>query len=324
MTALIIIVIVLAVIGAFALMFRFDTPDRAKNYENTTNPDIKPLGQTEVLAHRSGADLAPENTMMAFQNIISHINEYKIYGFEFDLHLTKDGQIIILHDDTLDRTSDSEEHFGKSGVMPCDITFDELDELNMGEKFEAPNGSHPYEGLRGKDIPDNLHPIRLSDVFDYLKPYGNYTFTVDIKNDGDTGYKAADTLHQILVDYNMLKRTAVASFHKTNINYLDEKYPDITRSATIHEVVRFYFQSFFNIPHKEFKFKYLHVPYKDYFFNLGTTRFINYAHRHNIAVQYWTINDIKIMKKLSKMGADAIFTDIPDTAYKIYKEQLKK
>lgn len=308
-----------AAVSALCLAFTQDTPDKAKNYENSGNGDIKPCGETEILAHRSGADLAPENTMMAFQNIISHINDFKIYGFEFDLHLTKDGEIIILHDDTLDRTSNSEEHFGKGGVMPCDITFGELDELNMGEQFEAPDGSFPYKGLKGGNIPDNLHPIKLSDVFDYLKPYGNYTFTVDIKNDGETGYKAADALHKILVDYNMLEKVAVASFHKTNINYLDEKYPDITRSATIHEVVKFYFQSFFNIPHKDFKFKYLHIPYKDYFFNLGTTRLVNYAHKHGIAVQYWTINEPKIMKKLQKIGADAIFTDVPNVAYKILK-----
>lgn len=319
MTALYIILGILVLLGSLALIFSSGTPDKAKNYTHTGNPDILPYGETEILAHRSGADLAPENTMMALQNIISHIKEYKIYGFEFDLHLTKDGQLIILHDDTLDRTSDSEEHFGKSGVMPCDITFDELDELNMGERFEAPDGSLPYKGLRSDDIPENLHPIKLSDVFDYLKPYGSYTFTVDIKNDGDIGYKAADTLYKTLKDYNMLGKTAVASFHKTNIKYLDEKYPDITRSATIHEVVKFYFLSFFNIPHKEFKFKYLHIPYKDYFFNLGTTRLVNYAHKHGISVQYWTINDPKTMKKLQSIGADAIFTDVPDLAYKVLK-----
>lgn len=310
-----------AAISALCLAFTQDTPDKPKNYKNTDNSDILPLGETEVLAHRSGADLAPENTMMAFQNIIRHKDDFKIYGFEFDLHLTKDGEIIILHDDTLDRTSNSEEHFGKDGIMPCDISIDELDKLNMGEKFKAPDGSYPYKGLRGNDIPGNLHPIKLSDVFNYLKPYGSYTFTVDIKNDGETGLKAADTLYKILNNYNMLEKTAVASFHKSNIKYLDEKYPDITRSATIHEVVKFYFQSFFNIPHKEFKFKYLHIPYKDYFFNLGTTRLVNYAHKHNIAVQYWTINEPKIMKKLQSVGADAIFTDVPDLAYKVLKDK---
>ena len=82
-------------------------------------------------------------------------------------------------------------------------------------------------------------------------------------------------------------------------------------------MVRFYFQSFFHIPYKQghFKFKYLHIPYKDYFFNLGTTRLINYAHSYGIAVQYWTINDPKIMKRIEKNGADAVYTYLPDLAY---------
>ena len=92
--------------------------------------------------------LAPENTLLAFQNMIKNRDKFELEGFEFDLHLTKDGQIIVLHDDTLDRTSDSEEYFGKSGVLPCDLSFEELQKLNMGEKFVLPDGSIPYEGLR--------------------------------------------------------------------------------------------------------------------------------------------------------------------------------
>ncbi len=312
-----VLLITAAVVFLVCIIFRGETPDKPKKNIKSDNPAILPYGKTGVLAHRSGAGLAPENTLLAFQNMIKNRDKFELEGFEFDLHLTKDGQIIVLHDDTLDRTSDSEEYFGKSGVLPCDLSFEELQKLNMGEKFVLPDGSIPYEGLRGDKIPDSLRIIRLSDVFDFLAPYGDYTFTVDIKNDGDIGYRTADELHRLLVKYNMLSRTAVASFHKSNIRYLDEKYPDITRSATIHEVVRFYFQSFFHIPYKQghFKFKYLHIPYKDYFFNLGTTRLINYAHSYGIAVQYWTINDPKIMKRLEKNGADAVFTDLPDLAY---------
>ena len=48
--------------------------------------------------------------------------------------------------------------------------------------------------------------------------------------------------------------------------------------------------------------------------NLGTSRVINYAHRNNIAVQYWTINDPQEMERLQSIGADAIMTDVPDQA----------
>lgn len=302
--------------GVLCIVFTMDSPDRVKQYPYTQNPHIRPFGTTEVIAHRSGADLAPENTMMAFENCIQNRREFDIYGFEFDLHLTSDNEIIVLHDDTLDRTSNAEEYFGKTETKPCDFTYAQLHNLNMGEKFIAPGGALPYRGLRGEFIPKNLRPVRLRDVFAYLAPYGNYTFTVDIKNEGEAGFRAADELYKILKEFNLLDKTSVASFHKSNIRYLDAHYPDITRSATVSEVVRFYLLSLFKIPVKKnaFRYKFLHIPYKDYFFNLGTTRLVNYAHAHDIAVQYWTINEPKIMLKLKSINADGIITDNPDLA----------
>ena len=98
-----------AVVFLVCIIFRGETPDKPKKNIKSDNPAILPYGKTGVLAHRSGAGLAPENTLLAFQNMIKNRDKFELEGFEFDLHLTKDGQIIVLHDDTLDRTSDSEE-----------------------------------------------------------------------------------------------------------------------------------------------------------------------------------------------------------------------
>ena len=54
--------------------------------------------------------------------------------------------------------------------------------------------------------------------------------------------------------------------------------------------------------------------------NLGTARMINYAHEHNIAVQYWTINDEKQLEYLASIGADCIMSDYPDKLYEIIHE----
>lgn len=56
----------------------------------------------------------------------------------------------------------------------------------------------------------------------------------------------------------------------------------------------------------------LQIPTTDYTVNLGTSRLVNYAHKHDIAVQYWTINDPDEMTYLQSIGADAIMTDVPD------------
>ena len=59
----------------------------------------------------------------------------------------------------------------------------------------------------------------------------------------------------------------------------------------------------------------MQIPYKAFVWNLGTKAFIDYAHKYNIAVQYWTINDADDVKTLVKNGADAIMTDYPSMAY---------
>lgn len=64
----------------------------------------------------------------------------------------------------------------------------------------------------------------------------------------------------------------------------------------------------------------LQIPTDDYTVNLGASRLVNYAHKHNIAVQYWTINDPEEMAYLQSIGADAIMTDVPDEAAKVLKQ----
>ena len=81
-------------------------------------------------AHRAGGDIEPEETMKAFKNCMEA--SYKVDVLEFDLHLTKDGQLVLLHDDEVDRTSDGPIVFGKEKVKVCDKTLNELLTLNFG------------------------------------------------------------------------------------------------------------------------------------------------------------------------------------------------
>lgn len=80
------------------------------------------------------------------------------------------------------------------------------------------------------------------------------------------------------------------------------------------EVVGFFGRSLLNWPAEaeDFGFEALQIPTTDYVVNLGTSRMVNYAHKYDIAVQYWTINDSGEMARLQAIGADAIMTDVPD------------
>ncbi|NMP37742.1 MAG: hypothetical protein GX051_06405 [Clostridiales bacterium] len=320
-----IVIVVLAVaVGSVYLTITHDFNDPVVAVETSANPYVVKTGKTMVSAHRSGGDIAPENTMAAFENCVES-SSFSIDLFEFDLHITKDGELVLLHDSTFDRTSNSIELFGKEGVLPSEKTYEELLALNMGENFKNEKGETPYKGLRGEDIPENLHVVRLQDVFDYLKPYGDYSFIIEIKDGDELGKKGVDKLYSILSEYNMINKVVFGTFHGEISEYVDATYPDMLRSAGITEVVDFYFSSLFGIEHKQdyYKFDALQIPDDDYVFNLGTTRVVNYAHKYDIAVQYWTINDPEDVKHLQSIGADAVMSDNPDMAYKaMYGDEL--
>lgn len=289
--------------------------------DGASNRLITPLGTTMLSGHRAGGGIAPENTMMALKNCIES-TEYELDVFEFDIHLTADGVPVLIHDSTLDRTSNSAEHFGEEGVQVGAKTFAELKELNMGDKFVNDSGEMPFAGLRGENIPDDLHIVSLEEALTYLEANGEYHYIIEVKNSGERGYEAADVLYNTLVKFDALDRTVVGTFHNEITEYIDSTYPDMLRSAGFNECIKFYLCSFVDLKVKEGTFKYvaLQIPTTDYTVNLGTSRVINYAHKNGIAVQYWTINDADEMARLQSIGADAIMTDVPDVGAQVLNQ----
>ena len=321
---LITIAVIFAIVAIVAVtllaLIKHEWKDTYKEYD-TTNKYIVEYGNTLVSAHRSGRGIFPENTMMAIEGCLN-AQDYEIDVFEFDLHITGDGQLIILHDGTLDRTTDAVEYFGKEEIRPEDYTYEELRALNFGENFETDDGKMPYKGLRGEDIPDTLRVSRLEDVLTRIESKGNYDYIIEIKNSEELGFKATDELYRILSDLDLVDNVVVGTFNEEVSMYLDEKYPEICRSASQNEVILVYALSLFGIktPDSALKFDALQVPMERYGLNLATARFVNYAHKHNLAVQYWTINDEDDMRLLQEIGADCIMSDVPDVAYRIYNE----
>lgn len=294
-----------------------ETPEPLQTFE-TDNPYIVTEGKTLVSAHRSGAGIFPENTLMAFEGCMeSETFETDIY--EFDLHITKDDVLILSHDSTLDRMTNAEEVFGHDSVRISDLTYEEIRQLNFGEGFTAEDGSKPYAGLTGDAVPENLRALSFTDAIDYLESNGGFRYIIEIKNGGELGYKATDALYAVLQERNMLDKVVVGTFNGEVTKYIDEQYPDILRSASIVEAVFFFLRATFSIPASEdaFAFEALQVPPMAAVLNLASTRVVNYAHEHNLAMQYWTVNDAQTVAELAEKGADAIMSDYPDMAYAV-------
>lgn len=290
-------------------------PGAIRKYE-TANPRI--TGRTQVSAHRAGAGILPEESMLALMTCARQ-KAYRVDGFEFDLHITKDDVLVLLHDDELDRTSDSEQVFGRRHVLAREMTYRELRRLNMAAKFTTDGGETPYADLHGDAVPDELRIVRLEDALDALIPEGDFSYIIEMKNGGEDGKHAVDLLYRILKERNLLPRVAFGTFHGEVSAHVDENYPDLTRGAHPAEVLEFYLSSLTNRKDYQPRFRCLQIPFgipkESYGVNLGTAKFINYAHAHDIAVQYWTVDREEDMDYLLSLRADCIMTNYPDRLY---------
>ncbi|MBQ4348990.1 MAG: hypothetical protein IJC79_05165 [Clostridia bacterium] len=296
-------------------------------YPGATNQYISEHLNPDIAAHRSGGGIAPQNTLMAFENIIANADALGVDTLEFDVQITKDGELVLIHDLTYDAVSNAAEAFGRSNVFVSSLTLSQAKALNMGENFSL-DGEYPYRGLRGDDIPYNLRVVTCDEVIDYVEANcggRQYRYVIEIKSIGANGRKAADKLYSIIAERNMQHRVMWSTFAPITSGYMQREYPEIARSADAIEAVQFYFYYRMNWDLQDVKPSYetLQIPYGESAFdnliNLGTREMLNYAHKNNIAVQYWTINSEEEIRTLTENGADCILTDYPETAYEAVK-----
>ncbi len=285
---------------------------------NGENVFIKIGEHPSLIAHRSGAQVAPEETMMALKFGMES-DEFTIDTIEFDLHMTKDGELVLLHDGTLDRTSNSEEIFGQKDVKPIDKTLAELKTLNMGHDFVTLDGKTPYRDLAQSEVPSDLRIATLDEALSYLATVENadtLEYVIEIKDGDEIGMRAMDMLFEAMEKYDITDRVVLGTFQGEISKYMDAKYGGrITRSASILEMLNFYFAFLWGVPQSPQKlgFSVLQIPMglSDVFATFATEAFVDYCHYYGFAVQYWTINDAHDMQKLVNIGADGIMTDNP-------------
>ena len=315
--------LVIAVFCTMGIAYRHRSdPSGLKHFESG-NPFVT-AGDSMISAHRAGAGIAPEETLKAFANCIED-ERLTIDLFEFDLHITKDDVLVLLHDPVLDRVSDCETVFGRDNCRPEDYTFEQLRQLNMGAKFVDAAGRQPYAALSGDAVPDELKILDLDMTLDYLEAAGNFRYIIEVKNEGELGKRSVDILYRTLKERNLLDRVIFGCFHEEVSRYKDAAYPDLARGAYGKEVYKFYFCCLLGIKAYEPTFAVLQFPFndtnEDHHFNTGTVSIVNYAHAHGLAVQYWTINNEEDIAYLMSIGADAIMTDYPDKASKVRAER---
>ncbi len=298
---------------AWGIIWHYHSSPEGYIEMDTNNPLI--VGETLLCAHRSGGGVYPEESLPAFRNCAESEDFHTDY-FEFDLHLTKDNHLVLMHDDSLDRTTDSSIVFGKNGTVVREKTLEELKMLNIGAKFVTEDGEMPYSIYSGTDVPDDLRILTLEEALDYLTGIDDYHYIIEIKDGGEDGRQSADILYAELKARGLLDSALICSFDDDILAYVDSRYPDAKRGAGVSEALAFVGAAVLRDEDYVARCDAVQLPYGDpkesKGLNLGLVSFVNYAHAHDIAVQYWTINDVEDMKYLRSIHVDVIMTDYPE------------
>lgn len=323
--------LLLTVLLAYGVIAILPAP---KNYKGD-NPLMKSGELPMIVAHRGGRDEFPQNTLEAFYNAYS-VDENVI--METDVNLTKDGVLILLHNELLDATTNV------TGLA-SDWNYSDLisERVDFGydnpTKSQALNGERKYFTVDGErrlptDVtyPDGItardEEIYLATTLEeLLVAFPNNTISVEIKQSGELGLRAVAEAVRLLEKYGAFDRVILASFHseifREFVRLKKEKLvPDsFMFSPGMIGIAEFYILMTLGMDSLYTSgVALLQIPMEEYGFNLATERMIRKAHEHNLAVHYWTIDDPDDMRYLISLGADAIMTDKPSLLKKVLDE----
>lgn len=256
-----------------------------------THPFLAGLRPTLLIAHRGGAALAPENTLVAFR---SAVLVHRADMIELDVHVTKDGEVVVAHDPRLERSTD-----GTGSV--AERTWAELAVLDAGWTFSPDGGaSHPFRG-RGVRIP------RLAEVLDALP---GTRLNVELKPDSAA---AAERLAAVVEHAGATDRLCLGSEHDDAAAALVRLLPDgcfffpgrALAGAILHLRGRL------DAPPAG-PWRVLDMPLYFGDDRLVDRSFLERAAALGLWVNCWTIDDRAEMERLVDDGVGGIMTDRPD------------
>ena len=248
-----------------------------------------------VIAHQGGDGLWPGDTIFAFE----HAAGLDVDVLEMDLHITKDGVLVINHDETVDRTTDG------TGEIEA-MTLDEIKALDAGFDWSNDNGNtFPYRGM-GITIPT------LEEVFE---AFPGYHMTIEIKT---TERSMAMPFCEMIRAYDMQDKVLVASFLDERMEEFREVCPEVATSSARQETTIFVLLSkaFLSRLYSP-SFNALQVPEESSGITLMTAQFVRVVHERNLRVEPWTIDDPEQMKQYIEWVVDGIITDRPDLMLEI-------
>ena len=248
-----------------------------------------------VMAHQGGNGLWPDNTQYAFERAVA----LGVDVLEMDTHSTADGVLVVIHDDTVDRTTDG------TGLVH-DLSLAEIKALDAGYNWTSDDGqTYPYRG-QGVTVPT------LEELF---VAFPTTPMNIEIKQAEPS---IAVPLCRLIRDYDRAEKVLIASFHQKAIDEFRRECPEVATATGQNEVIALFVLSKVLLegayrPNAEA----VQVPEYRSGLHVITPRFVDAAHSRNLQVHAWTINDEEDMQRMIDLGVDGIITDYPDRLLKL-------
>lgn len=231
--------------------------------------------ELKIYAHRGYSAKYPENTLAAFRATAM----LPIEGVEFDVHLTTDSRVVVIHDEKIDRTSNG------SGYVK-DMTLNELRQYDYGSWFS--------KEFAGEAIPT------LAEVLEVFKDTHHH-INIELKSDVFVYAGMEELVLNEVKAQGMLDRVVISSFDHEAVNRISKLAPDVENAALFVNMI-------LNVAKYQEK-----LPAKALHVSLPTAvrKPVLDAISEGSIVRVWTVNETKYLEPLLHIGVDAIFTDEP-------------
>jgi glycerophosphoryl diester phosphodiesterase len=292
-----VIAIVVIIAGVIMVSFLMPAAPASAYYQSARRP--------LVIAHQGGDGIRPGDTLVAYE----HAVQIGADVLEMDAHITKDGQVVLMHDERVDRTTDG------TGLIE-DHTLAELKQLDAAYQWSNDGGqTFPYRG----------QGIQVTTLAELFQKFPDMRYVIEIKL---TENPIDKPLCDLIRTYKMQDKVVIASFHDEAMRRFRATCPEVATSASRGEVTKFVllgkiFLSGLITPQYE-SIQPPYDPSESLNIPIMTRRFIREAHARNLAVEPWTVDDPELMKQYINWGVDGIMTDRPDLMIGVLKEMGKR
>lgn len=237
----------------------------------------------KIIAHRGANKIAPQNTISAFRLA----RQMPIDGFETDVHLTRDGRVVLCHNPNIDATSNG------TGYINF-MSFDELRSYDFGSYF-----SKEFEGEK---IPELSEFLSLAAGLEIIN--------IEIKTPFDHNYAIVDETLRIVAEHGLMKSLLISSFDPIVLR----RAKDLNATVKTGLLYDFTGDLYKKIRKNPVLFAQNLGCNAIHPLHLITNRdMVDHAHQAGMTVNVWTVNDTRSAKKLQKIQVDSLITNVPDT-----------